>query len=269
MADAGGVEGYAGIVTWPGLASGLVQTDVLRRAQGRWLDAAGLGPQETPYRTVAAGPGWRLRRYGAEPQTGDAAGPVLLIVPAPIKRAYIWDLCPRVSVVRAALAAGLRVYLLEWVEAAGHDLGLHACAGRLIPDVAARAAADASMPGVLVAGHSLGGTLAAVAAAAEPSAMRALVLLEAPLRFGEAAGAFAPWVAAAPDAERIAALLGDVPGAFLDAAVAVMAPQPFLWARRCDAAASLGDPRRRWTRTCVWRVGAWTSSPCPAACSST
>jgi polyhydroxyalkanoate synthase len=37
----------------------------------------------------------------------------VLIVAAPIKRPYIWDLTPAVSAIRYCLGAGLRVYLLE------------------------------------------------------------------------------------------------------------------------------------------------------------
>src|SRR5262249_4549303 len=37
--------------------------DVLRRAQGDAFQAWGLGPNECPYRIVAAGPHWRLRAY--------------------------------------------------------------------------------------------------------------------------------------------------------------------------------------------------------------
>src|SRR3954463_493499 len=86
--------------------------DEARRQVGRALDASGLGPQETPYRVVAEWPGARLRAYHGQERTD---GPVLLIIPAPFKKAYLWDLLPEVSVVRRCLARGLRVYLLEWL----------------------------------------------------------------------------------------------------------------------------------------------------------
>src|SRR3712207_9159381 len=85
--------------------------DQARRQAGRMLDASGLAPEEAPFRVLAEMPGARLRAYGAP----DAKGPVLLIIPAPFKRAYIWDLLPEVSVVRHCLSRGLRVYLLEWL----------------------------------------------------------------------------------------------------------------------------------------------------------
>src|SRR5690349_137796 len=76
--------------------------DAFRRLQGNALAWLGFGPDETPYRVIASGAFWRLRDYGS----GTETRPVL-IVAAPIKRPYIWDLTPDVSVIRRCLAAGL------------------------------------------------------------------------------------------------------------------------------------------------------------------
>jgi hypothetical protein len=84
-------------------------TDEARRHVGRGLDALGFGPDETPYRVVAEWTAARLRAYHPK-QT--SAGPVVLIIPAPFKRAYIWDLLPPVSVVRRCRDRGMRVFLL-------------------------------------------------------------------------------------------------------------------------------------------------------------
>ena len=80
------------------------QLDRVRRLQGAALDAVGLGPIETPYHIVHDDPGVRLRRYSH----AGARGPLVFIVPAPIKRPYIWDLAPGASVVGACLAADAR-----------------------------------------------------------------------------------------------------------------------------------------------------------------
>ena len=50
-----------------------------------------------------------MRAYG-----GPDGRPSLLIIAAPLKRPYLWDLAPSVSAVRYCLHQGLRVYLLEW-----------------------------------------------------------------------------------------------------------------------------------------------------------
>jgi polyhydroxyalkanoate synthase len=78
--------------------------DTLRRAQGDVLGALGLDPSECDHRTIASGSCWRLRQYsGPEMRTP------LLIVAAPIKRPYIWDLAPSVSAVRYCLEHQLDV----------------------------------------------------------------------------------------------------------------------------------------------------------------
>ena len=84
--------------------------DAFRRMQGDVLGSFGFEPVESSYRVIASGPYWRLRDY----DTVDRSRSVL-IVAAPIKRPYIWDLTPSVSAIRRCLAAGLHVHLLEWL----------------------------------------------------------------------------------------------------------------------------------------------------------
>ncbi|MGC1572498.1 MAG: hypothetical protein WA750_10380 [Pseudolabrys sp.] len=86
-------------------------TDLLRRAQGQTFEAFGLGPQECPYEVVTSGAFWRHRDYGKP------SAQSVLIVAAPIKRAYIWDLVPSSSAIRYILHQGFHVHLLEWLPA--------------------------------------------------------------------------------------------------------------------------------------------------------
>jgi hypothetical protein len=99
--------------------------DILRRVQGDAVAAFGLGSSECPHRIVASGPYWRLRDYGRHeaPQS-------LLIVAAPIKRPYIWDLAPSASAIGYCLQKGLHVHLLKWVPASrrASNTGLDECA---------------------------------------------------------------------------------------------------------------------------------------------
>jgi polyhydroxyalkanoate synthase len=216
--------------------------DHVRRLQGRALDALGLGLEQTPSDVLRTGPGYRVRSY--RPPAGSA--PPLLIVAAPIKRAYVWDLAPDVSTVRLLTDGGFHVHLLEWLDpgAAERDAGLAAYAGTFVGDaVDAVRASTGGAP--LLAGHSLGGTLAAIFSALRPDLVRGAVLLEAPLRFGPAAGAFAPVVAAAPHAGWLRAGLGDVPGSFIDLVSASAAPRTFQVERYLDLLASLGHPSLR------------------------
>ena len=221
------------------LRHGFERSDDWRRAYGALLEALGCGAIRTRSSVLHAEAGLRLHAFG-----GATAAPPLLILPAPIKRAYIWDLAPKISVVRRFLAHGFRVYLAEWTEDAPADFGIEHHAHRLPLGAIAAIAGETGGQRVVLAGHSLGGTLAAIFAALHPRCVRALVLLESPQRFGAAAGAFAPLVAAAP-ARPIAEVFGAVPGSFLDAVSAAAAPASFIGARWRDALATAGDPAGR------------------------
>jgi pimeloyl-ACP methyl ester carboxylesterase len=153
--------------------------DAWRRVQGDALERLGFGPTECGYHVIASGRRWRLRDYGARD-----ARPCLLIVAAPIKRPYLWDLAPPVSAVRYCLRHGLRVYLLEWTPPrhGGGNAGLAEYAGRAIGEAVANISRETGTRPFLI-GHSLGGTFAAIFSAFDPSIVQGLVLLGAPLCF--------------------------------------------------------------------------------------
>ncbi|HET6469511.1 MAG TPA: alpha/beta fold hydrolase [Geminicoccaceae bacterium] len=230
------------------------EADRARRWQGRWLEVAGFGPKETPSRAVDVAPGVRLRSYGGGERPGAAT---LLLVPAPIKRAYIWDLRPPVSVVRRCLEAGHAVYLAEWREPGPgqQDWGLACYADRFLEACLDAIAAEQDRTQPFLLGHSLGGTLAALFASLRPDRVTGLLLIEAPLKFGPDAGAFVPLLASAPPAGALAAALGGAPGVLLTAVSGAAAPEEFLWWRWRDAVRSLGDLEAATTHLTVMR---WT-----------
>lgn len=283
----------------------LKNMDRSRRARGAFLERFGYGPRETASTVLHAEPGLRLRRYG-NPQ---AAGRAVLLVPAPIKRAYIWDLAPEISVVQRWLERGYRVYLAEWVpldeehgatdaaaELAGvaatdaaidaatagatdsataaplqpalpdgrpaeaTDFGLAGYGDRLLRRCREVIRHDSGQDSVVIAGHSLGGILAAIHGCLYPEAVRATVLLEAPLGFDPASDCFAPLVKATPDARRIAGAFGQVPGSFLNMMSAAAEPHAFGWERLLDRNLSM-------TSVAAWRtwmqVERWTHDEFP------
>ncbi len=138
--------------------------DILRRAQGRTFQAVGFGPDECSYRVVASGPFWVLRDYGK-----DGATQCVLIVAAPIKRPYIWDLAPSSSAIRYCLKEGLRVRLLEWLPDS-RTTGANGLAeyAQAIGECVVKISGECQEPKPFLLGHSLGGTLAAIFAAMEP-----------------------------------------------------------------------------------------------------
>lgn len=214
--------------------------DVARRAQAAALTALGLGPVECAYRVCASGACWRLREYA---DGGGAA--TALIIAAPIKRPYIWDLSPAASAIRRILDSGVRLYMLEWLppEPARSEDGFDEYADRAIEACIAIVAERSGGIPPFVMGHSLGGTLAAMFATLHPDAVRGLVVLSAPLCFQPGSSPFRDALV-----RLLPALLpqtGIVPGSLLSQVSALAAPDAFIWSRVVDAVLSLGDPAVR------------------------
>ncbi|MCB4771928.1 alpha/beta hydrolase [Ancylobacter sp. Lp-2] len=216
-------------------AAQLAAMDEWRNAQARALDLFGYQPHECRYDVIASGPHWRLRRYG-----GTTGGPPLMFAPAPIKRPYVWDLTPQVSAVRFCLDSGFAVYLVEWLPPRTGDAPAGIAHYVLALLTAARAIAAGHAGAVpVIAGHSLGGTLAALAGALEPPRFAGLVLLGAPLSFDPGSSPFRDVVVAQKSETPED---GPVAGSQLSQGCALLAPTTFVWARWLDAALSLADP---------------------------
>lgn len=211
-------------------------TDFIRRAQGDAFGALGLNPIESPYRVIFSGPFWRLRDYGEHDATQS-----LLIVAAPIKRPYIWDLVPSTSAIRYILRQGLHVHLLEWLpasQATGKN-GLTEY-GKAISECVARISSSGAGVRPFLMGHSLGGTLAAIFAASASESIRGLVLLGAPLCFRPATSRFRDALVSLVPA-GLANVVGPFPGSLLSNMSALASPETFIWSRLADAALSATD----------------------------
>lgn len=231
----------------------LAVNDELRRTAGAFLDAIGLGPVETTSRIARQQRGFRLKAY-QEP----ARAPALLIIPAPIKRAYIWDLLPELSVVAQCRARDFQTYLLEWIPptAADDEFGLAEYADAFILAALDTVCAETGQDKVTLAGHSLGGTFAAIFAASHPEQMQALVLVEAPLAFGERQGPLERAASLMPAPHSVRAAVGSpVPGSYLNLISVAAAPRAFVWQPWSDLPASMVSRQRaavhariiRWT----------------------
>lgn len=235
----------------------LALMDTLRRTQAAALRALGSGPDEHPYTVAASGRRWRLRDYA-----DSCAGAPLLIVAAPIKRPYIWDLAPSASAVRYCLRHGLHVYLLEWIPPGDNDgnAGLDEYANHGI--AAAVAAASDARPGTkpFLIGHSLGGTFAAIFSAQHPRSIRGLVLLSAPLCFRPGSSRFRDAIAFVPPS--ILREAGVVPGSLLSQMSALASPETFVWSKLMDAARGFGDPLASDTHA---RIEHWMLDEVPLA----
>lgn len=200
----------------------------------------------------------RLLRYGTS-EAGD--GPVVLLVPAPIKTADVWDLDPASSLVRLHLEQGCRVYVLLWPRAgeATAELGLEDYAHSMLRAAVDAVCSETSVHRVFLTGHSLGGTLATLFAAREPACVAGLTLLGAPLRFQPAIGALGRMLATLPDAVAFPEGADSVPGSVLSIVSATAAPETFVLARTWDWLQSVQDPQALRMHL---RVERWTLAEC-------
>jgi len=236
----------------------LKQMDRSRQARGKMLDRAGYGPQQTPSTVILEQPGLNLHRYHRAPD----GGPAVLLVPAPIKRAYIWDLAPDISVVQRWSERGYRVYLAEWLPMPDEndDVGLDDYGDRMLSACQQAIKHDSGQEQLTIVGHSLGGILAAIYSCTHPERVAATILLESPLHFEAASCCFSPLVNAIPHARGIADAFRQVPGVYLNMMSAMAEPQAFQWERIADRWLSLLDPKAMATHM---RVERWTHDEFP------
>jgi len=211
-------------------------SDIIRRTQGDVLGAFGLGPIECPYQTIRARSYWRLRDYGGRHESRP-----LLIIAAPIKKPYIWDLTPSTSAVCLCLRQGLHVHLLEWTPASppAGNYGIDDCMLAISEAVETITnAAQRAKPYVI--GHSLGGTLAAIYGSYLSDGIGGLVLLSAPLCFQASESHFRD--ALITLVPREISDSDPFPGSVLSYASAMASPGTFIWSRLLDAVISVADP---------------------------
>ncbi|MEM8788488.1 MAG: alpha/beta fold hydrolase [Pseudomonadota bacterium] len=146
--------------------------------------------QAHPYRRTLADPpevmalgSMRLLDYGQTPGATAPNGPVVVVVPSLINRAYVLDLTERTSLLRHLAAHGLRPLLVDWGDPgpAERAFGLEDyLTQRLVPALALAQGMGGQPPALL--GYCMGGTLCAVQARRMP-AVRALVTIGAPWSF--------------------------------------------------------------------------------------
>ena len=161
---------------------------VTRQAQHR-LEAFTQGVrvyQAHPYRrTVLSPPAvWRRGVAHVLDYASDATGPPVLFVPSLINRAYILDLAPDRSLMRAAAAAGLHAFLLDWGEPGEAERAFAAAdyiEGALIPAVEEVRRRTGQAPRLV--GYCMGGTFTTAAAVLRPDLISGMALLAAPWDF--------------------------------------------------------------------------------------
>jgi polyhydroxyalkanoate synthase len=149
------------------------------------LGAFALGTQvgTTPHDVVFETGSLRLLRYRRE--TPARYAEPLLLCYALINRPYILDLQPDKSIVARYLAQGFDVYLIDWgvPSAADRRLTIEDYVCRLLDAVVTYILRVHGRERLHLLGYCMGGTLATLSTAIEPSRVSSLTLLAAPIAF--------------------------------------------------------------------------------------
>jgi polyhydroxyalkanoate synthase len=139
-------------------------------------------------------------------------------------------------------------------------MGLSEYADRMILAALDAIAAETEQPRAFIAGHSLGGTLAAIFASLHADRLHGLISLEGPIQFNAAGGKLESAVAAGPSAKAITDVFGNVPGAFLSAASSWADPGTFASEPMADRWQCWASPSARRVH---WHVRRWTLDETP------
>jgi polyhydroxyalkanoate synthase subunit PhaC len=193
----------------------------------RWSNLASLLSRPAP--AVGATPAdvvhrenkWSLLRYRGNPTKKTP----VLIVPSLINRHYVLDLLPGKSFVEFMVAQGHDVFMIDWGRPTDEDRFLtfdDVCdkyIGRAI-----RKAAALSGTKVHLLGYCLGGTLAAIHAAAHPEHVASIAQLAAPVSF-EDDGQLAAWTRSSTfDVGAVLSAFGNVPSWLMQASFQMLRP---------------------------------------------
>lgn len=193
--------------------------NLVRRA-ARGAPAVGLTPADVVHRENK----WRLLHY-RRPGAGaaDFATPVLL-VPSLINRHYVLDLRPGRSFAEFLVEHGHDVYMIDWGTPGDEDRHLEW--DDIVDRYLGRAIRLAARPAgrVHLMGYCLGGTLAAVHAAARPERVASLMLVAAPIDFHQG-GLLARWTSTPSfDLDALAEAFGNVPWPLMQASFHMLRP---------------------------------------------
>ena len=166
-----------------------------------------------------------LLRYRPRPEGVRYAKPVLL-VPSLINRHYVLDLLPGKSFAEYLVKQGHDVYCIDWGTPTDEDryVTFDDVTDRYLGRVVRRVAAMSQCDDVHLLGYCLGGTLAAIHAAARPEHVASLTLLAAPVKFHDD-GLLSTWVRSPTfDLAAMVAAFGNVPWQLMQGAFQLLRP---------------------------------------------
>jgi polyhydroxyalkanoate synthase subunit PhaC len=164
-----------------------------------------------------------LWRYACEaPHKGLAP---LVICYALVNRPYMLDLQPDRSLIRGLAASGLDVYLVDWgyPDRGDSHLSLDDYVNRHLGACIDHVRAAHDVGAVNLLGVCQGGTMSLCHTALHPERVRNLVTMVTPVDFHTDDNLLSRWVRKV-DVDRMVEVLGNVPGALLNAAFVALMP---------------------------------------------
>jgi polyhydroxyalkanoate synthase len=164
-----------------------------------------------------------LWRYACEAPDGGLAP--LVICYALVNRPYMLDLQPDRSLIRGLAACGLDVYLVDWgyPDRGDSHLSLDDYVNRHLGACIDHVRAAHGVGAVNLLGVCQGGTMSLCHTALHPERVRNLVTMVTPVDFHTDDNLLSRWVRKV-DVDRMVEVLGNVPGALLNAAFVALMP---------------------------------------------
>ncbi len=168
---------------------------------------------------------WRLLRYRARPEGPKFETPVLL-VPSLINRHYVMDLLPGKSMAEDLVKMGHDVYCIDRGTPGDEDrfLTFDDVCDRYLGRAIRHVAKSSPRGKAHVLGYCLGGTLAVIHAAAHKEHVASLLLLAAPVAFGDT-GLLSAWTRSPTfEVGKIVQAFGNVPWQLMQGAFHLLRP---------------------------------------------
>ena len=203
----------------------------MSRNQRRWSNLLSLARRRpspvgrTPADVVLRENKWRLLRYRPRPE-GLAYRTPILMVPSLINRHYVLDLMPSKSLVEWLIARGHEVFIIDWGTPGDEDrfVTFDDICDRYLGRALRYAARSGERGQAHLLGYCLGGTLAAIHAAARPARVASLMALAAPVRFDDN-GLLSAWSRTRTlDVDALVAATGNVPWRLMQSAFHLIRP---------------------------------------------
>lgn len=164
-------------------------------ARNAWALTFGTGigaPEPTPSTVVSVAPHRELRRYDGTAADGAGADdPAVLLVPPLAAPAFCFDLRPDQSMARFLRDTGRATYLVDYGEITFEDrrMGFEDWIDDILPESIRQVSADRGGRAVDLVGWSIGGVLALLTAAADPTLpIRSITAVGAPLSYDHMVG---------------------------------------------------------------------------------